>query len=312
MCLKVFWQGLLSDQVNSNTVAAYLDTMHTTQGSASSAYKKLIERFPSSKQILRLYAKYLLTVENNAELSAQLLSQAEDIEFREQRDVRQRLEGPNGILPAANSAGYPSPPAVNYPEIAGSMMSDKGTTGRFHPSLSKVIGSTAHESVGFAGAASGRSMEISDDEESGRGYQNARVTHFPEEEIEPPTAKIAKVSIKPEVSSAGLSLASYNDEAGGGPEAEAVPRHKVGGARSTTSSATSNKDIRKMRAEKMRMMENLSTQIRRYILYERLWLLVLLGLIIANYDRSLQMFQAPDTFLSTLRVRTGRMLQICS
>ncbi|KAI8820660.1 uncharacterized protein EV422DRAFT_567555 [Fimicolochytrium jonesii] len=84
--MKSFWAALRADAKQVRNLGRILSLMHKSQSEASYAYEKLIKRYPKSKQILRLYAKYLITIGNSSERGAQLLDMAEEIESREAQD----------------------------------------------------------------------------------------------------------------------------------------------------------------------------------------------------------------------------------
>ncbi|KAI8917505.1 hypothetical protein DFJ77DRAFT_308397 [Powellomyces hirtus] len=314
MALKAFWQNLLSDQVNDNTIASYMSVMHTSQAKASNFYKRLNARYPNSKQLIRLYAKYAFTVQNNQELGAQLLSQADDIEFREQRTARNKIDVEGSIekfeglrrrsgLPLSVDTAQNIEPPKNEP----SSPSRKG----FRSHLMAIPGSMSGDILANPGGVDEESYKPTVEalfEESGAIHDNHPYVAATGGSALPVTNGPSRVSVM-----APPSALSSDYESGAGSAAEEavdIKRWKPSVAKSATSSITSNKDARKMKAQRVQMKANLLMSINRYTLSGRLWIIVLLGLLIANYNESSKMFRGPGTFLDTLRQET-RARRIC-
>ncbi|KAJ3039542.1 hypothetical protein HDV00_012118 [Rhizophlyctis rosea] len=89
LAMKAFWTYLTQDQFDSAALPNYLDLMHRTQDNAQKFYEKLVQRYPRSKNTLRMYAKYLMVVANNTEFGQELLARADEIEAQEEREVRE-------------------------------------------------------------------------------------------------------------------------------------------------------------------------------------------------------------------------------
>ncbi|KNC99207.1 uncharacterized protein SPPG_09279 [Spizellomyces punctatus DAOM BR117] len=317
--MKLFWSSLAREQLNVKTFPAYLDVMYNTQSSATIYYEKLLERFPNSKQILRLYAKYLLTVKNNQELGVQLLTQAEDIEYREQQEAHERAMRvrtvgsgrqsvqnlsrfkSNSIMQGELSAASSGPLPIEdgKRQGPGDQQSQRESSNAEDGLSMQVPGTKMVETVRkrtlptIEDVPSGSDVFKSDDKELERPPQGVFV-EFAETSSDinrPPSPELPVQSTM----SVGSKIANEN------PPVLKVSLHR---AKSQTSSNNSNRDSRRQKAIRTRMRENMISSVRKCTLYGRVWFLLLLGLLIGNYHESSGMFNAPTTFLSTLRENT--------
>ncbi|KAJ3056604.1 hypothetical protein HK097_005767 [Rhizophlyctis rosea] len=71
-------------------------------------------------------------------------------------------------------------------------------------------------------------------------------------------------------------------------------------AKSVTSSSTSRKEYRRLKARQARLKENLLAPVTKFSMYVRLACLVIMGLLIANYLVSSSLFTAPTAFLNSI------------
>ncbi|TPX66945.1 hypothetical protein SpCBS45565_g04121 [Spizellomyces sp. 'palustris'] len=317
--MKLFWSSLAREQLNVKTFPAYLDVMYNTQSSATTYYEKLLDRFPNSKQILRLYAKYLLTVKNNQELGAQLLTQAEDIEYREQQEAheramrvrtagsgRQSVQSLNryksiavmqGELTSAGSV--PLPTEDGKRQGPGDQQSRRESTNAEDGISVQVPGTKTLEAPRrqtlptIEDVPSGSDVFRSDDKDLERPPL-AVFVEFAETKFNNNREPSPEVPLQSTMS-IGSKITNEN------PPVLKVSLHR---ARSQTSSNNSNRDSRRQKAIRTRMRENMISSVRKCTLYGRVWFLLLLGLLIGNYHESSGMFNAPATFLSTLREDT--------
>ncbi|KAJ3027796.1 hypothetical protein HDV00_010849 [Rhizophlyctis rosea] len=84
--LKSMWEYLKSDSANADCLPYILDKLTTNRQKANKCYQQLLKKYPNSKQVLRKYSSFLLTVTNDSEQAKRLLDRAEDIENAEARE----------------------------------------------------------------------------------------------------------------------------------------------------------------------------------------------------------------------------------
>ncbi|KAJ3005174.1 hypothetical protein HKX48_000836, partial [Thoreauomyces humboldtii] len=312
LAMKAFWQGMATNQVNVDTVSAYMIVINATQSRATAYYKKLLERFPQSKQLNRLYAKYALTVLNNPELGAQLLSHADDVEFKEQQEAQAERGKPD-----SSSSAHPRPAtsdgnldtyvhgSVDLEAPASSDPLDVSGKRRYSPRLSQIAASMSGDAFFQGGQqASPEPFYPGIEPLFEEGIDQRGVPDGDAPVNEGKRFRIMASKSVENVAPAQDSQISLDAEDA------PVSRWRSNAARSVASSQTSTRDLRKVKTKQIRMEFNFLKTPDRYALVGRLWVCALLGLLIANYTQSSQMFQGPKTFLNTLRQQT-RSRRIC-
>ncbi|KAJ3035925.1 hypothetical protein HDV00_003326 [Rhizophlyctis rosea] len=310
MAMKHFWLFLNGDNRDPVLLAKHLDLMSSTQDKASQAYEKLTKRFPKSKKDLRMYAKYLITLKNNQDLGAQLLTRAEDIEHQE-RSASMGFMG-------SNMQSVDQIPEPDFP--LRSRQSSNRPDGRkmsfsLHPNIreeSEVFERVRHSE------ASGRDVE------DGRGDGGMERSLSLSRSVDAPqlVGKIFKeTSSARGASEAGgggdwkmrdgdhrasiVRVGSYDaGYDGGGGVGNLLGKAGIRGPRSIASSSASNKESRRLKTQHAKLLRNLLGPLLRFEVYVRLCCLVLLGLLVAIYVVSQSLFDAPNSFLQTMQDTT--------
>ncbi|KAJ3154598.1 hypothetical protein HDU89_007836 [Geranomyces variabilis] len=302
VAIKAFWAFLAADGVDTGILAGHLNSMHKTQKDAVEYYEKIIARYPS-KQILRMYAKYMLTIANNQEVGDQLLKRADDIEHQ---------EGSGYMHPAAKGSTE-VPSAVTPPQTAYGL-------GQV-PGVSAIRTETIMESP--SGELEAPPVPRSSVPSHVRDRDMTRSASFevPQSFTSLPQNITIHRSLPRKTAFGGMSEWAKNatpepsflerDEEQGR-QAVAKEQATFGASRSQASSNNSSKELRRQKARSLRLTENLLAPIIRLAIFVRLCCLCLLGLLIANYLVSVSLFDAPDSFLASLedatRARRGAML----
>ncbi|KAJ3033896.1 hypothetical protein HDV00_005665 [Rhizophlyctis rosea] len=86
VALKSFWEYLKSEGASAECMPYLIEMAATHQDMAERYYSQMLSKYPNSKQVLRRYGNFLLTVVNDLEHAQRLLDRAEDIENAEARD----------------------------------------------------------------------------------------------------------------------------------------------------------------------------------------------------------------------------------
>ncbi|KAJ3032299.1 hypothetical protein HDV00_007707 [Rhizophlyctis rosea] len=95
LALKALYEYLKSDKVATDCIPYLLSRVDDNRRSANRSYQAMLNKYPNSKQVLRRYSAFLLTVANDAEEATKLLNRAEDIENAEAREMTGRpMDGP--------------------------------------------------------------------------------------------------------------------------------------------------------------------------------------------------------------------------
>ncbi|KAJ3036984.1 hypothetical protein HDV00_002176 [Rhizophlyctis rosea] len=90
LALKALWEYLKSDKVAPDCIPYLLARVDANRSNAKKVYEAMLNKYPNSKQVLRRYSAFLLTVENDVEEATKLLNRAEDIENAEARELSSR------------------------------------------------------------------------------------------------------------------------------------------------------------------------------------------------------------------------------
>ncbi|KAJ3050269.1 hypothetical protein HK097_008771 [Rhizophlyctis rosea] len=90
LALKSLWEYLKSDKVAPDCIPYLLARVDTNRRQAKKVYEAMLSKYPNSKQVLRRYSTFLLTVENDVEEATKLINRAEDIENAEAREFSSR------------------------------------------------------------------------------------------------------------------------------------------------------------------------------------------------------------------------------
>ncbi|KAJ3030524.1 hypothetical protein HDV00_008863 [Rhizophlyctis rosea] len=243
LAMKAFWSFLTQDQFDAAALPAYLDLMHRTQDTAHKFYEKLVARYPRSKNTLRMYAKYLIVVANNPETGQELLMRADEIEAQEERDVRERAvvttlterptmpkEEKDALQTEARRPSVQFPPAV--PDGIPEMPENGNESTTFHRSATTD--------------ACGQPM--------GMEHQMSNLTDGS--------------SIAEWLARARQAEASKASKIAQAPHANAVDFRRK--AKSVTSTSTSRKEFRRLKARQLRLKENLLAPVTKFSIYVRL------------------------------------------
>ncbi|KAJ3145560.1 hypothetical protein HDU86_000869 [Geranomyces michiganensis] len=268
VAIKGFWAFLAADGADTGALAGHLNAMHRTQQDAIQYYEKIIARYPS-KQILRMFAKYMLTIANNLEVGDQLLKRADDIEHQ---------EGSGHVHPAAKeSIETPDTPSQrNY------------GPGQLPAAVSALRTDTILESPSQEGF-DGTPMPI---RKSGTSHvKDSEFARSQSYEIPPGFSALPANPIKslPRKTAFGgmaewaknatpeTSFLERDDE----PNARVIKEPQQGyGARSQASSNNSSKELRRQKARSLRLTENLLAPIIKLATFVRVCCLCLLGLLV--------------------------------
>ncbi|KAJ3021792.1 hypothetical protein HKX48_007763 [Thoreauomyces humboldtii] len=314
VAIKTFWTFLSSDNVDAGALAAHLNNMH--KWNAVQYYEKIIARFPS-KQIIRMYAKYMLTIANNPEMGDQLLKRAEDIEHQEGSGnlYPDPLEKADPESPAAPPATFGLGPHPNVSALRAETIPEAPSREGTPPPMRKnPIFALKELGMGMGGRSASFDMAP-----SFSGVEIPRPGHG---SLPRPggllqrTSSQRKTALKVEdwVQKAPVARETSfleRDEEQGRQQVQAA-QPTFGANKSQASSTSSSKELRRLKARQMRLTENLLAPIVRLSVFVRICCFALLGLLIANYLVSSSLFNAPNSYLSTLedatRARRGAML----
>ncbi|KAJ3039388.1 hypothetical protein HDV00_012264 [Rhizophlyctis rosea] len=239
--MKSFWNYLAQDRMDPSLLPSYLDLMHRTQETAQKFYDKLVARYPKSKNTLRMYAKYLMVVANNAELGQELLNRADEIEIQEAREVRER----------AVRQSFVAQPTV--PEI---QEMDENMLATSNPSLhSGFAGSDMSLPEGVPDAlriASGDVIEEDLPKGDSAPIPPARAS------LKLPGPEGSSETMPPKVFSPNGRRSPFGDLSTSGTNFQSPGAGEfTGKAKSIASSNTSKKEFRRLKARQARLKENL-------------------------------------------------------
>ncbi|KXS09475.1 hypothetical protein M427DRAFT_149746 [Gonapodya prolifera JEL478] len=90
--LRRFWVNLNTPKPDMRLLSRVLEQFHSNAERASTSYSRLLDRFPNSKQLLRLYAAFLQGVRADFSGALKLIKKAEDLEVMEMRRPSMRTD----------------------------------------------------------------------------------------------------------------------------------------------------------------------------------------------------------------------------
>ncbi|KAJ3050625.1 hypothetical protein HK097_008391 [Rhizophlyctis rosea] len=288
--MKAFWNYLAQDSMDPSVLPSYLALMHRTQDSAQKFYEKLVARYPRSKNTLRMYAKYLMVVVNNIELGQELLNRADEIEAQEARDIRERAASlPTASLHPSGMPGEDQPTLSAASSIlSGSSSSIMGMPETIPEEPRVVNGASTMEQLPMDNSMSGfRRPDMSTEmmpQKRGSMKQGTETAGMRRPPTSPPQEELNLDDINVIGSGEGVQFV-----------------HK---AKSIASSNTSRKEFRRLKARQARLKDNLLAPVTKFSYYVRAACLIILGLLIANFQVSQGLFDAPSTFLESLLTTT--------
>ncbi|KAJ3173927.1 hypothetical protein HDU87_007249 [Geranomyces variabilis] len=301
VAIKAFWAFLAADGVDTGILAGHLNNMHKTQKDAVEYYEKIIARYPS-KQILRMYAKYMLTIANNHEVGDQLLKRADDIEHQ---------EGSVHLHPAPKGSGNLSGP-VTSPQAAYGLGAVPGVSSVRTETIAESPSGEIEPPPVLPRSVVPSHVKDRDMARSASFEVPPAFTILPANPVNrslPRKTAFGGMAEWAKISTPETSFLDRDEEQGR--QAVAKEQATFGASRSQASSNNSSKEIRRQKARSLRLTENLLAPIIRLAIFVRLCCLCLLGLLIANYLVSVSLFNAPNSFLASLenatRARRGAM-----
>lgn len=83
--MRSFWGFLKQQNGNKDALSYFAQKIHDSSLKAATNYQKLLILYPRSKQIMRLYASFLLHVRNESAQAQTLLNQADELESTRRR-----------------------------------------------------------------------------------------------------------------------------------------------------------------------------------------------------------------------------------
>ncbi|KAJ3296084.1 hypothetical protein HK104_001980 [Borealophlyctis nickersoniae] len=86
LAMKALWEYLKSERVSPNCIPYLLERVAVNSKKGEKVYEEMLDKYPNSKNILRKYSTFLMTVANDQEKATKLLTRAEDIENAEVRE----------------------------------------------------------------------------------------------------------------------------------------------------------------------------------------------------------------------------------
>ncbi|KAI8823194.1 uncharacterized protein EV422DRAFT_523714 [Fimicolochytrium jonesii] len=337
--LKQFWAEVsLPGGGAHGDVPQILSSLSRAQHEAEMTYEKLVARFPRSKKILRMYAKYLVTVTNNMDRGQQLLSLADDIESAEAKaswkQTAAQFENAHRLAAARDTGAFEAVGGTDVPGLRKDLEQQvaSGSLGQLQkgaprrPSvplaprtdLSEVLRKSALKESGnplskvFDELDRDVSTVASTGDQSPRLINEALVEGFP--------WRIERSDSVAQGSDVGygsgprkVKIVSHSNVVGEGrsyvPSPLAADSEQIGEAdkdlsafrkpKSVASSVDSSKATRKKRSRQDRLSESLTAKFQRLTHYVQICCGIVLGLLIANYVVSSTLYATASQYLNT-------------
>ncbi|KAJ3288106.1 hypothetical protein HK104_008338 [Borealophlyctis nickersoniae] len=90
LSMKALWEHMKTDKGSVDCIPFLLERLADHRQKADSCYRKMLDKYPNSKQVLRRYSTFLLKVASDYDKAAKLIERAELIENAEQREYTMR------------------------------------------------------------------------------------------------------------------------------------------------------------------------------------------------------------------------------
>ncbi|KAJ3050401.1 hypothetical protein HK097_008636 [Rhizophlyctis rosea] len=133
IAMKSLWEYLKTDTASADCVPYLLEIVAINRSKANSYYQQMLSKYPNSKQVLRRYSAFLMTVANDEEQARKLLERAEDIENAEARENTMRsanarlfdeLDAYTGRTSHPFDQRFPHEMDPNHPSFLGVVVSN--------------------------------------------------------------------------------------------------------------------------------------------------------------------------------------------